>query len=98
MLIWIAGQKKLKRTFIDRQPLPKTERTYSFLYALKRKWEWVDLADSVGRMCAENAGVTPPCLPVVVAGEIISVQAAELLSSSKKTFGIDNGKIKVVKK
>jgi arginine/lysine/ornithine decarboxylase len=49
-------------------------------------------------MCAENAGITPPCLPVVVAGEIISVQAAELLMSAKNTFGINSGKIKVVKK
>jgi arginine/lysine/ornithine decarboxylase len=49
-------------------------------------------------MCAENAGVTPPCLPVVVAGEIISVQAAELLATAKNTFGINNGKIKVVKR
>jgi arginine/lysine/ornithine decarboxylase len=49
-------------------------------------------------MCAENAGITPPCLPVVIAGEIISAEAAKLLSSAKQTFGIENGKIKVVKK
>jgi arginine/lysine/ornithine decarboxylase len=97
-LLWIAGQKKFKNTYVPKKPLPVTERTYSFLYALKRKWEWVDLYDSVGRMCAENAGVTPPCLPVVVAGEIISVQAAELLATAKNTFGINNGKIKVVKR
>jgi arginine/lysine/ornithine decarboxylase len=97
-IIWIAGQKKYKNTYVERKSLPATDRTYSFLYALKQKWEWVDLKQSVGKMCAENAGISPPCLPVVIAGEIISQQAVDLLSTSKKTFGIDGGKIKVVKK
>ena len=49
-------------------------------------------------MCAENVGVTPPCLPVIVAGEIISERAVQVLKSSRNTFGIVNGKIKVVKR
>ena len=56
------------------------------------------LREAVGRMCAENAGVTPPCLPVVIAGEMVSPQAAELLSSAKNTFGVRDGKIKVVRR
>ena len=49
-------------------------------------------------MCAENVGITPPCIPVVVAGEIITAQAVELIKNSPATFGLVGGKIKVVKK
>jgi arginine/lysine/ornithine decarboxylase len=99
VLINIVSQKKLKNTFKDTaSPVPVTERTYSYLYALKQRSEWLPLKDSLGRMCAENAGVTPPCLPVVIAGEIISQQAIDILSKATQTFGITNAKIKVVKK
>jgi arginine/lysine/ornithine decarboxylase len=49
-------------------------------------------------MCAENAGITPPCLPIIIAGEMISEGAVELLSKARQTFGIIDGKIKVVKR
>jgi hypothetical protein len=97
-LVWIISQKKLKNTYKDKMPLPSAERTYSFLYALKQRSEWVDLSQSVGKMCAENAGVTPPCLPVVIAGEIITQAAVEVLEGARQTFGILDGKIKVVKR
>jgi arginine/lysine/ornithine decarboxylase len=97
-LVWVITQKKFKNTYKDKMPLPATERTYSFLYALKQRSEWVDLKESTGRMCAENAGITPPCLPVVIAGEIISQAAIDVLENAKQTFGIQGGKIKVVKK
>lgn len=97
-LLWVCAQKKLQRTYKSLPAIPVTDRTYSFLYAYRQKSEWVDLKDSVGRMCADNAGITPPCLPVVIAGEIISEQAVRLLTSAENTFGISGGKIKVVKK
>ena len=97
-LLSIAANKKLKGTFKTRVAIPTAERTYSFLYALKRKSEYVPLKDAEGRMCAENVGITPPCLPVIIAGEMITAQAIELLLKSKNTFGLVNGMIKVVKK
>jgi arginine/lysine/ornithine decarboxylase len=97
-LLWIISQKKYKNTYVDRPPVPRSERTYSYLYALKQKWEWVPLKESVGKMCAENAGITPPCLPIIIAGEMISEGAVELLSKARQTFGIIDGKIKVVKR
>ena len=93
----LLTNKKLKGSFKARSPIPATERTYSFLYALKRRSEYVPLKDAEGRMCAENVGITPPCLPVIIAGELITPQAIELLARSKNTFGISNGMIKVVK-
>ena len=49
-------------------------------------------------MCADNAGITPPCLPVVIAGEMISQQAVDKLLKAHSTFGVTDGKIKVVKR
>ena len=97
-LIGVMAKKKNKGTFRDRPSIPVAERTYSFIYALRQRSEYVPLREAVGRMCAENAGVTPPCLPVVIAGEMVSPQAAELLSSAKNTFGVRDGKIKVVRR
>lgn len=97
-LIGVMAKKKNKGTFRDRPSIPVAERTYSFIYALRQRSEYVPLREAVGRMCAENAGVTPPCLPVVIAGEMVSSQAAELLSSAKNTFGVRDGKIKVVRR
>ena len=77
--------------------LPPVPRTYSYLYALKSPCEWVPLSESEGRMCAQNAGVSPPCFPVVIAGEIIGGRAIEILGSAEHTFGLSQGRIKVVK-
>lgn len=98
VLLWVCAQRKLQNTYADVPALPAADRTYSFLYAYRQKTEAVPLKQAVGRMCADNAGVTPPCLPVVIAGEIISEQAVQVLSKAKQTFGVVNGKINVVKK
>ena len=94
----VKNNKKIQATYKAMPPLPKHERTYSFLYALSRESEDVPLDCAVGRMCAKNAGVTPPCIPAAVAGEIISAEAVNLLKKAKNTFGISGGKITVVKK
>ena len=94
----IASNKKLKGTYIERPLIPQNDRTFSFQYALKRRRELVPLKDAKGRMCAVNAGITPPCIPVVAAGEIITKEVIEVLSASKATFGTVDGKIWVVKK
>lgn len=92
----ITAQRKLKNTYKPAQPIVVAERTYSYLYALRSRAEWVPLERSVGRMCAQNVGITPPCFPVIVAGEIISPRAVDALLKAKKTFGLTDGNIKVV--
>ena len=57
----------------------------------------MDLSVAAGRMCAQNAGLTPPCIPVVVTGEMITENAVRILKSGA-AFGLESGKIKVVKK
>ena len=94
----VIANKKLKGTYRERPEIPESERSYSFQYALKRQSEWVDLEKAVGRMCAKNAGLAPPCIPLVVVGEMITNATVKALSQTKGTFGLNNGKICVVKK
>lgn len=94
----VLQNKKLKDTYREKPPVPEGDRSYSFQYALRKPCEWVALDDAVGRMCAKNAGLTPPCIPVVVSGEMITLAAVKALSRPGHTFGLHDGKICVVKK
>ena len=94
----VLANKKLHGTYKDKPEIPESERSYSFQYALKRQSEWIDLENAVGRMCAKNAGLAPPCIPLVVTGEMITAATVKALSQTKGTFGLKNGQICVVKK
>ena len=94
----VVANTKLQGTYHAKPKFPQLERSYSFQYALKRKSEWVNIEEAVGRMCAQNAGLTPPCIPLVVTGEMITEETAKILSHSKNTFGLKNGQICVVQK
>ena len=91
------SDKKLAGTYNPHKAILPQDRTYSFQYALKQRHEWVELDAAIGRMCAQNAGLTPPCTPVCVTGEIITEEAVQTLKSGK-TYGLYDGKIKVVTK
>lgn len=73
------------------------KRRCGYLKAVGAEAEYVPLRSAAGRICAENAGVTPPCFPVVAAGEEIGREAVQILGGGRNTFGIVGGKIKVVK-
>lgn len=94
----MVNDKRLKKNFVARPPMPVTTRTYSFQYALKQKKELLPLVKAVGRMCAENAGVSPPCIPIIAAGEMITEGAVRCLLNQGNTFGLVGDKIWVVKK
>lgn len=93
----VFADKKLAGTYSPRLEIVSSPRTYSFLYALKKPSEWVPLEAAAGRMCAGSAGFTPPCIPVVLEGEMITEYAVRALQSGK-TFGLNGGKIKVVER
>ena len=84
----------LKKEKSFNQLLPK--KAMDYVYARKQNHEKVLLKDAIGRVCAENAGLFPPCYPVIIAGEIYSNEVINALSG-KNTFGVDNGFVKVVK-
>ncbi len=75
-------------------PLPKRKIEYVTARTLQR--EEIDLSVAKGRICAENAGVFPPCYPIITAGEIFDDRVIEALFV-KNTFGVKNGKVKVIK-
>ena len=94
----ILSNKRLKGTYKEKPSVPEGDRSYSFQYALRKNSEWVEPDDAVGRMCAANAGLAPPCIPVIVTGEMITLAAVKALTQAKHTFGMKDGKICVVKK
>lgn len=97
-LAMAVRNKKLRSTYVPRAAFPAPARTYSYLYALAQPCEYVSLEASIGRMSACNAGVMPPCIPVVAAGEIITEDAVRALITAPHTFGVENGNIKVVRR
>jgi arginine/lysine/ornithine decarboxylase len=60
--------------------------------------EWVALASALGRICAQNCGLFPPCTPLIVCGEEVTEEKIALLQSARHTFGLKNGQIAVWKR
>ena len=89
-------QRKQKDTEEDIESL-STERVMPYLTAIKSEFEYVKLKNAIGKVCAVNTGVFPPCYPVLTAGEKITAKAVEILKNSEYTFGLNDGRIKVVK-
>ncbi len=88
---------KVTVNYIDnRYQLEHVKKT-DYLYAVNSQKETIDLKDALNRVAGQNMGITPPCVPMVVAGEIISEQAIDALSHSANVFGIFDGKVAVVK-
>ncbi len=59
--------------------------------------EDVDLRSSVGRVCAKECGLFPPCVPLLLEGEVITAEKVALLQRAHSTFGLTDGKITVLK-
>ena len=77
-----------------KMPLPI--RKMGYVEARNCKSESLLLKDALGRICAQNAGLFPPCYPVITAGEVYDSSVIKRLSA-KNTFGIEDGFVKVVK-
>ncbi len=58
--------------------------------------EYVDLASALNRVAAANAGLFPPCYPLITCGEVFDNRVIAALSG-KNTFGVESGKVKVLK-
>lgn len=93
----LAKMRSLKDTYAPKPATTYGVKKFSYLTALTFRKESVPVEECAGRIAARNAGVTPPCIPVVLAGEQITPQAAEALKKSKHVFGIADGKIEVIK-
>ncbi|MCD8207021.1 MAG: hypothetical protein LUD72_03690, partial [Bacteroidales bacterium] len=74
--------------------LPK--KICDFLDAVGAESEYVPLDTAKGRVSAAVAGIAPPCMPRILPGEEITEDVVKMLGG-KGSFGIKDGKIKVVK-
>ena len=93
--IW--RMRALRGNVCEGLPFVSGVKKFSFLTAHTLACEYVPLNRSVGRIAARSAGVTPPCYPVVVAGEQITEQAAQALQNAAHTFGVKDGAVAVMK-
>ena len=59
--------------------------------------EWVELAQTEGRICAADCGLFPPCTPLIKAGERVEKDKIALLRKANNVYGLDNGKMLVKK-
>ncbi len=96
-LVKILSNKKLKGTYVEKPGVAPVARTYSYQYAVKRPSEYVLLEKAEGRMAATNAGLMPPCTPLVIAGEKITKEHIKAFTAGHSTFGLVHGRILVVK-
>ena len=75
----------------------KRERKIDYVKVGDCDFEYVNLKEAVGRVSAVNFGIFPPCYPLVVAGEVITECDVKIIIKNKNRFGVEDGKIKVVK-
>lgn len=68
----------------------------SELKSAKGEREYIPLAESEGRISADDVGSYPPGVPLIYEGEIISGEKIKFLSAEKHTFNLVNGKICVI--
>lgn len=90
--ISLIHRKEIKTKKIDVIP----EKKLSYLDAVSSDKEWVDVKNAEGRISAINIGNFPPCKPIILAGEVITKEAIDLIDA-KFSFGIRDGKVAVVK-
>ena len=89
-------QSALARLF-KKYPSYVCVETESAVFVTEGEKEWVDLSESVGRICAGICGLFPPCVPLFQVGERITEEKTERLKKAGNVFGLKNGKILVLK-
>ena len=92
----VLRMRALKGSFTRTHGYASGVKKFGYLTAFSLPAETVPLEEAVGRVAARNAGITPPCYPVVVAGEQITEEAAKELAGARHTFGVSDGKISVI--
>jgi arginine/lysine/ornithine decarboxylase len=62
------------------------------------EYEMVNINDSIGRIAFREIGFYPPCIPILVAGDKITIALAEFIgANAKDLFGLEEDLICVVK-
>lgn len=90
-------KKRLKKAFerYPFEPNQELERIPAPSIPKNCKVEEVDLDKSVGRICAADCGLFPPCTPLLCAGDRIDSESVRRLQGASNVYGIEQGKISV---
>ena len=75
-----SPQRAARPTFPPYPPLPEVVLLPA--EAMARDSEWAPLAQAVGRVAAEPAGLFPPCVPLVMPGERVTAEAIAALAAA----------------
>lgn len=62
-----------------------------------KETEWVETEWAIGRICANDCGLFPPCTPLIRAGECVKKEEVLLLEKAANVYGLVDKKILVVK-
>ena len=94
----IIKKKKASKTFVERTDAVIGNKKKNYLEsANSKRIELVPLENSAGRISACNFGLFPPCFPLVLSGEEITENIVNIMLNAKETFGVIDGKVKVLK-
>ena len=58
--------------------------------------EWVKFENAIGRICANNCGLFPPCTPLILRGEEIREEQIALMKNADNVFGVRGDEILVL--
>ncbi len=93
--------KSVLRALFKRYEANKEERTQRIPAPLvlpkNNQVEWLEMQSAVGKICAVNCGLFPPCTPLIIAGEKVTQEKIELMQNAVNVFGVKNRKIAVYK-
>ena len=93
-------KKELDRLFEKYPYNPKkvVEHAPAPIVSIENKeTEWVETERAIGRICANDCGLFPPCTPLIRAGERVKKEEAVLLEKGANVYGLVDKKILVVK-
>lgn len=89
--------KKLLR-LLKKCPAPEADNGETLVTEISSQsgaYEYLPLKEAIGRVCAGEAGIFPPSLPLVRKGERVTKEAARRLENAVHAFGLKEGKIAV---
>jgi arginine/lysine/ornithine decarboxylase len=77
------------------------ERKMLISEGINSEAKWVQLSESIGKICGEYIMLYPPSIPLLVPGEVINQAAINLIYKYKEhnltVHGVEENKIKVIK-
>ena len=86
--------KKLER-LLTGLPRGKAEEEACRAGVVSERTERVPLMQALDRTAAADAGIFPPCVPLVRRGERFSEEMLRRLSQAENTFGLKDGTVSV---